>query len=265
MYVRYVVSGYNISNAIGELCYDGCRVDRKMADWVLRSNARIPYWPGLQVHGGRKYFLTPEEKTVFQDYYFPAAERVKGPADYAPLAAVGQRDWLARKAQIEADMKAGHKALTEYIKTRREQLGPKAADNLAAFKTGACSDWAQRNTGPHGIGYPVEYATDQNPATYWAGDLLPQWLDVDLGRVETISRVWVQTYFGDKRHYHYRIEVSEDNRSWRKVAEKTDNALSTEKGDEHRFAPCKARYVRVTILSNSANNAGHIAELGVYR
>jgi hypothetical protein len=97
-----VVSGYNTSNAIGELCYHGCRVDQTAADWAVRSNARTPCRPGL-------------------------------------------------------------------------------------------------------------------------------------------------------------------NETWQLVGEKTDNALSTESGDEYRFAPCEARYVRVTILHNSANNAGHIVELGVYR
>lgn len=265
LFMRYVASGYNISNAIGELCYDGCRVDRTVADWALAANARIPYWPGRQVHGGRKYFLAPDEETLFRDYYLPAADRVKNAADYAPLAAKGRRDWLARKTQVETEMKAGRKALADYLKTRRAQLAPAASENLAAFKTGSCSDWIQRNTGPHGIGYPLEYATDQNPETYWAADFLPQWLTIDLGRSETISRVWVQTYFGDKRFYHYRIELSEDNRTWRPAAEKTDDAPSTEKGDEHRFTPRKARYVRLTILSNSANDAGHIVELGVYR
>ena len=265
IYMRYTVSGYNVSNAIGELCYDTCRVDRTAADWALWSNARIPYWPGRQVHGGRKYFLTDDEEKVFRDHYIPAADRVKGAADYAPLAALGRQDWLARKTQVEMEIQAGRKALADYIKTRREQLGPTAADNLAAFKTGVCSDWTQRHTGQHGIGHPLEYATDQNLETYWGADFLPQWIAIDLGRSETISRVRVQTYFGDKRYYHYRVEVSGDNRTWRPVAAKMDNAPSTEKGDEHRFEPCEARYLRVTILANSANDAGHIVELSAFR
>ncbi len=265
LYLRYVVSGYGISNAIGELCYDACRVDQAMVDWALWANARIPYWPGRQVHGGRKYFLTPEEEEVFRDLYLPAADRVRGPADYAPLAAVGEQEWSARKREVEAEVEAGHRAFAEYLKAQQERHGVTAAHNLAAFKSGQCSGWVQRRAGPHGIGYPLEYATDQNPDTYWGADFLPQWTAVDLDATETISRIWVQTYFGDERYYHYRVEVSADGRSWVRVGEKLDNVLSTEKGDEYRFPPCQARYVRVTILHNSANNAGHIVELGVYR
>ncbi len=83
--------------------------------------------------------------------------------------------------------------------------------------------------------------------------------------METISRVWVLTCFGDQRHYHYRVEVSPDNSAWCQVGEKMDDALATAAGETYRFTPRQARYVRVTILANSANDAGHIAELGVYR
>ncbi|MDI9585494.1 MAG: discoidin domain-containing protein, partial [Acidobacteriota bacterium] len=264
-YLRYVVSGYNISNAIGELCYDGCRVDRTVADWAVRSNARIPYWPGLQVHGGRKYFLDPGEEEVFRNYYLPAADQVKGPADYAPLAAVSRRELTARRAQLEAEDRAAHQALADYLNARREEFGPRVADNLAAFRSGECQDFVRRRSGPHRVGYPPEYATDQNAETYWGADFLPQWATIDLGGTEIVSRIRLQTYFGDKRYYHYRVEVSTDNETWQLVGEKADNALSTESGDEYRFAPRQARYVRVTILHNSANNAGHIVELGVYR
>jgi len=265
VYLRYVASGYGISNAIGELCYDACRVDPAVADWAVRSNARIPYWPGQQVHAGRKYFLTPEEEQVFREHYLPVADRTKGAADYAPLAAVGRREWLARRAEVAREDEAAHRAFEDYLKARREELGARVADNLAAFRTGECLDFVRRRSGPHGIGYPLEYATDQNPETYWGADYLPQWATIDLGKAEAIGRIWLQTYFGDERYYHYRVQVSTDNQTWRQVGEKTDNALSTEKGDEWRLAPCEARYVRVTILHNSANNAGHIVELAAYR
>jgi len=265
LYLRYAVSGYGISNAIGELCYDACRVDLDMANWALWANARIPYWPGAQVHGGRKYFLTPEEEEVFRNFYLPAADKVRGPTDYAPLAAVGQQEWSKRKREVAEEIEAEHRAFAEYLRAQQERLGATAADNLAAFKSGQCSGWVRRREGPHGVGYPLEYATDQSPDTYWGADFLPQWATVDLGTVETISRIWLQTYFGDERYYHYRVEASADGESWFPVGEKLDNALSTEKGDEYSFPPCQARYVGVTILHNSANNAGHIVELGVYR
>jgi hypothetical protein len=40
--------------------------------------------------------------------------------------------------------------------------------------------------------------------------------------------------------------------------------LAAEQGTTHRFTPAKARYVRVTMLKNSANPGMHIVELEVY-
>ena len=265
LYLRYVVSGYNISNAIGELCYENCRVDKTVFDWALQANVRIPYWPGLQVHSGARYFLLPEEDKEFRDYYRPAADRIRGPRDLASLAAEGLRQRQARQAEAAARRAANQAALARYLADQKQKLAGQAAGNLAAFKGGECSDWVQRETGPHGLGYPLEYATDQSPDTYWGADGLPQWLTIDLAKTESISRVWVLTYFEDRRYYHYRVEVSQDNKDWRQVGEKMDDALATAAGETYRFASCEARYVRVTILYNSANNAGHIAEIGVYR
>jgi hypothetical protein len=265
LYLRYVASGLGSSNAIGELCYETCRADRPMLDWALQASVRIPYWPGLQVHSGKSYFLSPEEAKLFQDYYVPAADRVRGPRDYAPLAAQGLKARQDRRNELAAARAANEAALKRYLDAQRARLAGPAPDNLAAFQGGECSDYVTRGEGPHGLGYRVEYATDQNPETYWAADFPPQWLTVDLGRVETITRVRVMNYFGDKRYYHYQVDVSRDGREWVKVGEKLNDALATAEGDLYRFAPCPARYVRVTMLYNSANCGQHIAELAVYR
>jgi len=44
-YLRYVISGYNISNSIGYVCLEG-PIDfrRKLIDACLLVNARLPYW-----------------------------------------------------------------------------------------------------------------------------------------------------------------------------------------------------------------------------
>lgn len=260
IYLRYMASGYNISNAIGELCYDTCRVDRPMFDRALEAMVRVPFWPGLQVHSGHAYFLYPQERELFRNYYLPAADGIRGRADAERLAGAGR---AARVAAREA-VAQRQAAFDAYLGERRAALAGQAGNNLAAFRPCTCSYYCSRPEGPHGIGYPTEYATDLNPDTYWAADFPPQWLAVDLGQVQAISAVRVTNYFGDSRHYHYRVEVSTDGEKWREVAAKLDDQLATAEGDLHRFDPCPARYVRVEMLYNSSNYGQHIAELAVY-
>ncbi|MCY3023397.1 MAG: discoidin domain-containing protein [Planctomycetota bacterium] len=86
-----------------------------------------------------------------------------------------------------------------------------------------------------------EAAVDGNPATRWSSEFSdPQWLAVDLGKTETISRVellWEGAYGKE-----YAIEVSADGENWKEV-------YTTDKGkagtDSIKFAPTAARWVRM--------------------
>lgn len=266
IYLRYEVSGYNISNAIGTLCYDGCRIDEAMVDWCLEANVRIPYWPGAQVLGGRKYFLTPEEEKVYREYYLPAEARIGGPQDYERLALAGRARREARRRELEALQKQREAALHDYLEAQKAKMTCRQRENLAAFKPVLWSDYTNRGEQMHGLGYRPEYVNDLNPETIWGADRPPaQWIAVDLGRLEKIGRVRVINYYADRRYYHYRIEVSADGRTWRKVGDKLDDELATPEGKTFVFEPCTARYVRVVMLYNSANTGLHVGELEVYR
>jgi len=265
IYLRYVASGYNISNAIGELCYETCRVDQAMFDRALEANVRVPYWPGLQRYGVKEYFLSAEEDALFRGYYLPGAEGVTDATAYAQLAAAGLARRQARRVEKIQAHAAAEAELAAYLAERKARLRGDFADNLAAFKGGECSDYSTSVWSPHGIGHRLEYATDLNPETYWAADHPPVWLTIDLGKPETIRNVRVTNYFADQRFYHYRVEVSTDNASWTKVGEKTNDALATAAGDLYEFPPLAARYVRITMLHNSANWGQHIAEVWVGR
>jgi hypothetical protein len=266
IYLRYEASGYNISNTIGTLCYETCRVDKTMFDWALEAMVHIPYWPGGQDVAGKKYFLTPEEDKLFREYYLPKAAEVRGPEDYAKLAGEGFASREARRREIAEQRKVREAALHEYLAAQKAKATAEDLLNLAAFKPATCSDYCTRPEGPHLLGYRTEYATDLNPETYWAADMPPaHWIAVDLGRVEHISRVRVLNYYGDKRFYHYRVETSIDGEVWALVGEKANDNLATTEGDYYNFAARDARYIRVTMLSNSANCGVHVAEVGVWR
>ena len=265
IYLRYEVSGYNISNAIGTLCHDTCRVDQTMFDWALQANARIPYWPGFQVHKGRRYFLSPREDKLYQEYYLPRIHSVRGPDDYAALSLAGAQSRKTRREQLAQAHQKAEQALAEHLIKQRGATANRSTGNLAAFRTPTCSQYVSRWEGPHGLGYRPEYATDLEPETFWGADHAPQWLTVDLGEVTRISRVRVITYFGDHRYYHYRVEVSPDGYEWRTVGAKLDNSPATAEGMAYRFEPCRARFVRVVLLKNSRNIGLHIGELEVYQ
>ncbi len=112
------------------------------------------------------------------------------------------------------------------------------------------------------VGHGPEAAVDGHAlGVYWAASPAPQWLEVDLETVRRLDGVAVVPYFGDHRSYRYRIEVSADGKAYTKVAEGEGKA--TLAGYRHRF-DAKARYVRVTMLSNSANVGVHIQELRVF-
>ncbi|MCY2925280.1 MAG: discoidin domain-containing protein, partial [Planctomycetota bacterium] len=93
----------------------------------------------------------------------------------------------------------------------------------------------------------------------------PQWLEVDLEKVFTLGEIDLYTYFGDGRYYQYVIEVSTDEKTWTKVADGSANtAPATAKGYRHAISPTKARYIRTTMLKNSANQGQHVVELRAY-
>ena len=120
---------------------------------------------------------------------------------------------------------------------------------------------------------PVADFKDGNPAldgyvekdTHWSINPYPAWLAVDLENVATIGEIHLYTWWGDDRSYQYGIDVSEDGKAWHRVVDASANtAKTTDQGYRHKFAPTKARYLRVTMLKNSANPAVHISELRAY-
>jgi hypothetical protein len=93
----------------------------------------------------------------------------------------------------------------------------------------------------------------------------PQQFAVDLLESKTLDKVVLYTYWDGGRYYQYKIDVSPDRRQWTTVADASRNhAIATEHGYTHTFAPVPARYIRVTMLRNSANPGLHIIELRAY-
>ena len=89
--------------------------------------------------------------------------------------------------------------------------------------------------------YPASAAFDENPTTRWSSAYSdPQWIQVDLGSVQNIARVWLNwenAYAGS-----YNIQLSSDGSHWTSVYTTTNGPGSI----NDLVALGSGRYVRVT-------------------
>jgi hypothetical protein len=104
----------------------------------------------------------------------------------------------------------------------------------------------------------------ESTSNYWgtyASMGLPQWLKLDLGSQVSVNQITTHFYDGDSRTYTYYIDASTDGSTWTTVvATKTGNNIVTD-----TFTQVTARYVRITITGNTANNAAHIEEIKIFQ
>ncbi|MEX0774419.1 MAG: chitobiase/beta-hexosaminidase C-terminal domain-containing protein [Phycisphaeraceae bacterium] len=121
-------------------------------------------------------------------------------------------------------------------------------------------------TNQGGVGKPghaVDGIIDREK--YWESHNGPQSITVDLEQETRISRVDVYTYWDGRRYYQYRVEISTDKQTWSPVADMSKNTTpATNLGYRHTFAPTPARYLRLTMLHNSANPGLHVVELRAF-
>jgi len=101
---------------------------------------------------------------------------------------------------------------------------------------------------------------------HWSINPSPAWLQVDLATATKIDQIHLYTWWGDDRSYQYTIALSEDGKTWNTVVDASSNTeKTTDQGYRHTFAPTMARFIRVTMLKNTANSAIHICELRAYQ
>ncbi len=132
--------------------------------------------------------------------------------------------------------------------------------SLTTGKTATCSAFLP----PHA----PERANDgwrNGTSRYWATDITTDpaaWWQVDLESAVNLGRVVVVFYYGDVRSYAFVVEVSTDGAAWDTVADYRDNPQrATRNGVTCTFAARPARYVRVTVTSNTENTGRHLVEV----
>ncbi|MCD1259250.1 discoidin domain-containing protein [Paenibacillus athensensis] len=105
------------------------------------------------------------------------------------------------------------------------------------------------------------YAVDGNTGTRWESAFSdPQWISVDLGSAQTISRVnlnWEGAYGKS-----YKIEVSTNGSTWTQVYSTTTGAGGIE---NVTFTSTSARYVRLTGTVRGTQYGYSLWEMGIYQ
>ena len=93
---------------------------------------------------------------------------------------------------------------------------------------------------------------------------VPTSLVVDLEDSVEVSRFKVYFYYDNERYYKFKIALSNDNLNYETVAEFQQQKISDYNGYELKINKRKARYIKLEVLYNSANNTAHVRELEVF-
>ena len=108
--------------------------------------------------------------------------------------------------------------------------------------------------------YRAEFAVDGKRDTRWSSEFAEsQWLAVDLGETQTLSRVellWEAAFAKS-----YAIQVSPDGETWKDVYTTNQGAGKTE---SLRFEPTPARWVRLNVTKRATQYGCSLFEMGVY-
>jgi chitodextrinase len=107
-------------------------------------------------------------------------------------------------------------------------------------------------------------AVDGNLSTRWAQGLGlpdPSWIQVDLGKVTSVSAV--VTTFEKPSGYKYQLEYSSDGVTWSTLDDHTAANTTSQANYSSASTPVSARYLRLTV-TGSSNNGGSIYEIQAY-
>src|SRR4249919_583468 len=104
---------------------------------------------------------------------------------------------------------------------------------------------------------------DNNLATRWSSKGIGQFITADLGTAKTVCGVVIAWYRGNERISHFVISTSTDGTTFtnRFSGDSSGTTLNSEK---YTIPATDARYVRVTVNGNTANNWASVTELDVF-
>jgi len=243
--------------------------EKDLMEWNARM--QITIWGGPELFDyANKEWAGLNEDFIRERWnlFFAALERGGSTANLKlPDYATWEKGWTERKIQPKESAPERPGSL---VKDVLAKYGPKDGDITSLLNLNSdpgiavgAKVWDSGHTeGSHA----PELAVDGNlTGGYWSASPAPQWIEIDLGASKTVGGAWLFPYYGDGRYYQYKIETSEDNQTWRTAVDASANETpSTFHGYRNAWTPVTARYIRVTMLHNSANVGVHLYELRIY-
>jgi len=172
---------------------------------------------------------------------------------------------LAKKFDDDGiDKKAAFTIWQELQKSPVDDMRKKAINDLFKKEVNvALGKTVTANVPTEGNNVPANL-TDGTTQKAWHGAKTPAQAQIDLGGTQTLHAAQLYFYH-DGRTYTFTLELSVDGKSWKQVAGNTqDPKPATEEGFRLEFPATPARYVRLTVLKNSANQAVHVLELKLF-
>jgi len=142
-----------------------------------------------------------------------------------------------------------------YVRFDRNNIQDNSSQNIALNHPASASSEAP--------GYTAGLAIDGNLNTGWQAKdgAVNSWWQVDLENLYSIQSV--QTTFGDKGNYQYKLEASPDGKAWTLLSDQTQ-ATSIEKVRTDTCAPNQRnRYVRLTFTELIVDHAPVIEEIKI--
>jgi hypothetical protein len=105
---------------------------------------------------------------------------------------------------------------------------------------------------------------DPDPNSRWAAEIMPQWIEYDIGSVKTITLIASSFYrwnFG--RIYQYSIQISNDATQWTEIV--TNQSSSSQEWTLNEMPTLTyARYVRIICLSSTESNWANLWEAQIF-
>ncbi|MBI5382396.1 MAG: discoidin domain-containing protein [Opitutae bacterium] len=118
----------------------------------------------------------------------------------------------------------------------------------------------------HYVDNPPQYAVDGAISTtqYWAAQGAGQWLQANLGEVNTVTHVKIAWLNGSARRETFSVQLSTDGTNWTTMLDHVLSSGTTTALETFDFTDTKARYVRIVGYGNTVNDWNSIAEMEVW-
>lgn len=104
--------------------------------------------------------------------------------------------------------------------------------------------------------HPKSHVTDEDIRTFWSAKTgnKGEWISIDLQKECTVNAVQINYYEYESTlldrapgiYYQYLLEYSSDNKTWKTLADKTQNQTDAPHDYVELERPVKARYIRIT-------------------